>query len=211
LQEVLIGTPRAAPGDQTIEGILIQLRERQIARERVVTYQEQEIAATQERSLNEAKATALMQTQLTNSKVTITIKENDGAATVALAKKKGEEVEIMARANAERVRQEGAGEASKIEAIGFANAEATKRQVDAYGGPQYRLAEITFANLFKAIQEGKQDVVPKTLVVNGGGGALNGLITAGLAGLMPKIEQMVKDADKGKPEAEPARASNGAA
>jgi uncharacterized membrane protein YqiK len=42
LQEVLIGTPRAAAGDQTIENILIQLRSRQIAREQVETYQEQE-------------------------------------------------------------------------------------------------------------------------------------------------------------------------
>src|SRR6201995_5313461 len=54
LQEVLIGTPRAAAvGDQTIENILIQLRSRQIAREQVETYREQEKAATQERTLNE--------------------------------------------------------------------------------------------------------------------------------------------------------------
>src|SRR5690349_17069905 len=45
LQEVLIGTPRAASsGDQTIENILIQLRSRQIAREQVTTFQEQEKA-----------------------------------------------------------------------------------------------------------------------------------------------------------------------
>src|SRR5246500_652468 len=35
LQEVLIGTPRAPAGDQTIENILIQLRSRQVAREQV--------------------------------------------------------------------------------------------------------------------------------------------------------------------------------
>src|SRR5215470_14403262 len=37
LQEVLIGTPRAAGSDQTIEHILIQLRTRQVAREQVTT------------------------------------------------------------------------------------------------------------------------------------------------------------------------------
>src|SRR6202046_3714243 len=58
LQEVLIGTPRAAAGDRTIEDILFQLRSRQVAREQVATYQEQEKAAVQERTLNEAKATA---------------------------------------------------------------------------------------------------------------------------------------------------------
>jgi hypothetical protein len=62
LQEVLIGTPRASAGDQTIENILIQLRMRQVAREQVTTYQEQEKAAVQERTLNEAKATAAAQT-----------------------------------------------------------------------------------------------------------------------------------------------------
>ncbi len=35
LQEVLIGTPRASQGDQTIENILIQLRSRQVAREQI--------------------------------------------------------------------------------------------------------------------------------------------------------------------------------
>jgi hypothetical protein len=32
LQEVLIGTPRAAAGDRIIEDILFQLRSRQVAR-----------------------------------------------------------------------------------------------------------------------------------------------------------------------------------
>src|SRR5690349_2064180 len=51
LQEVLIGTPRAPQGDQTIENILIQLRSRQVAREQVTTFQEQEKAAVQGRTL----------------------------------------------------------------------------------------------------------------------------------------------------------------
>src|SRR5260221_8915197 len=81
LQEVLIGTPRAATtGDQTIENILIQLRERQIARERVATFQEQEKAAVQERTLNEARATAAAQTALTQSAIQIRVQENEGSA-----------------------------------------------------------------------------------------------------------------------------------
>src|SRR5689334_17781498 len=81
LQEVLIGTPRAAPGDQTIENILIQLRMRQVAREQVETFQEQEKAAIQERTLNEAKATAAAQSALTQSLIQIKVNENEGAAT----------------------------------------------------------------------------------------------------------------------------------
>ena len=80
LQEVLIGTPRASQGDQTIENILIQLRSRQVAREQVTTFQEQEKAAVQERTLNEAKATAAAQTALTQSLIQIKVHENDGAA-----------------------------------------------------------------------------------------------------------------------------------
>jgi uncharacterized membrane protein YqiK len=71
LQEVLIGTPRAAAGDRTIEDILFQLRSRQVAREQVTTFQEQEKAAVQERTLNEAKATAAAQIALTQSLIQI--------------------------------------------------------------------------------------------------------------------------------------------
>jgi uncharacterized membrane protein YqiK len=73
LQEVLIGTPRAPAGDQTIENILIQLRSRQVAREQVETFQEQEKAAVQERTLNEAKATAAAQTALTQSLIQVKV------------------------------------------------------------------------------------------------------------------------------------------
>ncbi len=87
LQEVLIGTPRAAAGDQTIENILIQLRSRQVAREQVTTYQEQEKAAVQERTLNEARATAAAQIALTQSLIQVKVHENEGAA--ALARDRG--------------------------------------------------------------------------------------------------------------------------
>src|SRR5258708_34194663 len=67
LQEVLIGTPKPQANDQTVERILVQLRERQIAVEQVATYKRQGEAAVEERSLNEVRATAEMQTKLTQS------------------------------------------------------------------------------------------------------------------------------------------------
>jgi uncharacterized membrane protein YqiK len=49
LQEVLIGTPRASSTDSNqIEKVLQQLRERQVAEERVATYEKQRIAAESE-------------------------------------------------------------------------------------------------------------------------------------------------------------------
>jgi uncharacterized membrane protein YqiK len=98
LQEVLIGTPRASQGDQTIENILIQLRSHQVAREQVTTFQEQEKAAVQKRALNEAKATAAAQTALTQSLIQIKVHENDGAAALARAQKDAETVKVTAAA-----------------------------------------------------------------------------------------------------------------
>ena len=106
LQEVLIGTPRAAAGDQTIENILLQLRSRQVAREQVETFQEQEKAAVQERTLNEAKAAAAAQIALTQSLIQIKVHENEGAAALARALKDAETVKVTAAAVGERSRLE---------------------------------------------------------------------------------------------------------
>src|SRR4030095_12172497 len=64
LEEVLIGTPASPPGDNKIENILTQLRQRQIAEEQVETYARQEKAAAKERELREAEARARVQQSL---------------------------------------------------------------------------------------------------------------------------------------------------
>ncbi len=73
LQEVLIGTPRANEGENEIEQILFQLRERQIAKEKVETYQEQEKAYVQERTLREQSAKAEQQALITASEIAVTV------------------------------------------------------------------------------------------------------------------------------------------
>jgi hypothetical protein len=169
LQEVLIGTPRAAPGDQTIENILIQLRMRQVAREQVETFQEQEKAAIQERTLNEAKATAAAQSALTQSLIQIKVNENEGAATLARAQKDAETRKVTAAAVGEQSRLEGQGEADRVLAVGAANAQATKLSVDAYGGPEFRLAEQNFAKFADALTRINQPLVPQFLMSGGQG------------------------------------------
>src|SRR5690348_1388670 len=169
LQEVLIGTPRASTGDQTIENILIQLRSRQVAREQVTTFQEQEKAATQERTLNEAKATAAAQSALTQSTIQIRVHENEGAAALARAQKDAETVKVTAAASGEKSRLEGQGEADRTLAIGSANAQATKLSVDAYGGPEYRLAEQNFSRFADALTKINQPLVPQFLMSGGQG------------------------------------------
>ncbi len=199
LQEVLIGTPRASTGDQTIENILIQLRMRQVAREQVTTYQEQEKAAVQERTLNEAKATAAAQTALTQSLIQVQVQQNEGSAALARAQKDAETVKVTAAAVGERSRLEGQGEADRTLAIGTANAQSTKLSVDAYGGPEYRLAEQNFTRFAEALTKITQPIVPQFLMSGGqgqdGGGGLipTALLSSMFGRLMPDMLEKLKD------------------
>jgi len=203
LQEVLIGTPRAPAGDQTIENILIQLRSRQVAREQVTTYQEQEKAAVQERTLNEAKATAAAQTALTQSLIQVKVHENEGAAALARAQKDAETVKVTAAAVGERSRLEGQGEADKTLAIGTANAQATKLSVDAYGGPEYRLAEQNFSRFADALTKINQPLVPQFLMSgaqgleNNGGLIPTAMLSSMFGRMMPDaLEKLKEEAPK---------------
>src|SRR6476619_1674953 len=65
--DVLIGKPDTAEMGGKIETLLEQLRLRQLSLEQVETYAKQVTAAEKLRALNEAQATASMQTKLTNS------------------------------------------------------------------------------------------------------------------------------------------------
>jgi uncharacterized membrane protein YqiK len=208
LQEVLIGTPRAPVGDQTIENILIQLRSRQVAREQIETYKEQENAAVQERTLNEAKATAAAQLALTQSLIQVQVHQNEGAAALARAQKDAETVKVTAAAAGERSRLEGQGEADRVLAIGTANAQATKLSVDAYGGPEYRLAEQNFTRFAEALTKISQPIVPQFLMSGGAQteGNSAGLIpTAMLSSMfgqmMPQAMERLKDQAPGNGKA----------
>src|SRR5262249_7766 len=123
LQEVLIGTPRpSANGDDQIERILVQLRQRQIADEQVGTYDRQQPAAQKERELREAEARAAQQSAITQSELSIQVKENEGRARLAGSMQDAEQTRALARAEADRTRYLGEGEARKV--ISLAGAEA---------------------------------------------------------------------------------------
>jgi hypothetical protein len=186
LQEVLIGTPHSSGGvNEQIEQILIQLRERQVAKEKVETYQLKEQAATQERTLREAEAKAEQQKGITASQISIEIKNNEGRAALAFAQQTAERVKVEAGANAtrvkveaeataERLRLEGEGEAKKVEQVGLAQARATQAQVNAFGGPQFQLTQQVMARFAEAIERGKIDIVPKVMVSGSGGDGKDG-------------------------------------
>ena len=60
-------------------------------------------------------------------------------------------MKVTAAAVGEKSRLEGQGEADRTLAIGTANAQATKLSVDAYSGPEYRLAEQNFSRFADAL------------------------------------------------------------
>ena len=181
LEEVLIGTPRSPEGDTRIEQILAQLRDRQIAVEKLETYQKQRVAADKERELKEAMAIAEQQTMLTQSEINIKVQENSGRAELQRAQQDAERVKTLAGADAQRIKLLADGEATRIKLTAEADAErearvgigraiAIEEQVRAYGGPQLQLIQEVMTKLASAIEIAKIPIVPSTYVQMGGGG-----------------------------------------
>lgn len=179
LQEVLIGTPRAADGNNQIEQILTQLRQRQLADEQVGTYERQAIAAQKERELREAEAKAKQQTAITESQLSIQVQENQGKANLARSQQEAAQTRTLAEAEAARIQLLGEGEAKKVIAlaaaeaekvtkVGLAQAEAIESQVAASGGARYQLARQIAERLAQALETSGVDVVPR-IQVNGSG------------------------------------------
>lgn len=193
LQEVLIGTPRpSAKGDDQIERILTQLRQRQIADEQVGTYERQRLAAQKERELREAEAKAQQQTAITQSELSIQVQENEGRAALARSTQDAEQTRTLAQADADRIRMLGEGEARKVIAlagaeaervtkVGLAQAQAIESQVAASGGARYQLTRQVVERFAEALEKSGVDVVPKVSISGaegqGGGSLLQALMT----------------------------------
>jgi uncharacterized membrane protein YqiK len=185
LQEVLIGTPRAAVGNDQIEKVLQQLRERQVAEEQVTTYQKQRIAAEGEKELRAAQARAHQQTSITESELSITVQENQGKAAVKRATQEAEQTRTLARAEADRIRIVGEGEAAKTIALagaeaeritrtGLATAETIEKQAAASGGAQYQLTRQVIERLADALEKSGVDIVPRVQISTGGASGAEG-------------------------------------
>lgn len=156
LEEVLIGTPSASTNDHRIEDMLTQLRERQIAREQIETYNQQQQAATKEIELREAQARAEQQTVLTQSLIKIQIEENTGKADLQRALQEAAKTKALAEANAEQEAR-----------IGIGKAIAIRKQVQAYGGPEYQVVQEVMSRFTEAIREQGIPIVPNTVITSG--------------------------------------------
>ncbi len=158
LEEVLIGTPSSSKHDNKIEIILSQLRDRQVALEQIETYSQQEKAAIKERELNEAISKAEQQRNLTQSEINIKIQDNAGRAEYQKSLHQAEKIKAL-----------GIAEADREAKLGIGKAVAISEQVKAYGGPKYQVLQDIVANYTKAIESGKIQIVPNTLVTMGSG------------------------------------------
>jgi uncharacterized membrane protein YqiK len=214
LQEVLIGTPRPSiKGDNQIEKILTQLRQRQIADEQVGTYERQKLAAEKERELREAEAKAQQQTAITQSELSIQVQQNAGKANLARSRQEADQTRTLAEAEADRMRLLGEGEAKRVVAlaaaeaervskVGLAQAEAIKSQVEASGGARYQLTRQVAERFAQALETSGVDVVPKVSITGAGGEAGGSVIQALLTMLMAeKLELPVVEEGRSRPGA----------
>ena len=188
-QEVLIGTPKPQPGDNRIENIMSQLRDRQIAREQVETFAQKQIAADKQRELNEAEKRAEKQAELTSSLVDISIKDNNGAALVKAAERRRQEMESLAQGEKFRQENEGAGRASAIKAVGEAEAAAIKAKSDALEGEgaDKQLMQTVMLRLAEAFETARVPLVPQ-IQVGGGSGDGGGNAFGTLLSLMNSLK-----------------------
>jgi uncharacterized membrane protein YqiK len=193
LQEVLIGTPHGNNGDasgQRIDTILNQLRDRQVAKEQMETYDQQQQAAIKERTLREAQAHTQIQTDLTKSEINVKIKTNEGDAAIAAATKEAQVININADAERKRQIAIGEGRAAATESVGKAEASAIRAKAEALTGEGARMQLINdlgkqFAD---ALREGQIAIVPKIALGADGANALSTLAQLANAFMAEKLD-----------------------
>jgi len=189
-QEVLIGTPKPAKGDNRIEDILSQLRDRQIAKEQIETFGQKQVAADKQRELNEAEQRAAKQSELTASLVDISIKDNQGAASVKAAERRRAEIQALAEADQFKQEKEGQGRASAIRAVGEAEASAIQAKSDAMegAGADKQMMQTVMLRLAEAFENGRIPLVPQIQVGGSSGGEGGGNALTGLIGMMSALK-----------------------
>jgi uncharacterized membrane protein YqiK len=171
--DVLIGKPDTAEAGGKIETLLEQLRLRQLSLEQVETYAKQVTASEKLRALNEAQATAAMQTKLTNSLVQVQIVENEAEAQLAKARKEAEQKIITAQAESQQRILAGRGEGARILQEGLSEASVMVRKIQSFTDPRLYALSIVAQNLARS----SQPLVPERVFIAGGG---NGHATDGL-------------------------------
>jgi hypothetical protein len=182
--DVLIGKPDTEEKDGKIEGLLEQLRLRQLSIEQLETYERQKAASLKQRELNEAIAQTEMQTSLTNARVKAQIAESEGEAELARARKQGEKTVVLSEAELAKARRQaeqtlvlaeadskqavlhGRGEAQRILQVGLSEASVLMRKISSFGDPRVYAA----TQLGRELAKSSQPLVPERVFLVGGSG-----------------------------------------
>jgi uncharacterized membrane protein YqiK len=180
--DVLIGKPAHVDGDDKIETLLEQLRQRQLSNEQLETFERRKEAAKKLQDLNAAQAQADMQTALTNAQMEARIAENHGEAELARSRKQAEQTIVVADAALGRARREaeqkivlaeadsrermlaGRGESQRVMQVGLSEAAVLSRKISSFGDPRlYAVNEVA-----ERLANSAQPLVPQRLFITGG-------------------------------------------
>src|SRR4029453_18982580 len=148
-----------------IETLFDQLRMRRLADEQRATYAKQEEAAQQQVALNQAKAKAERQTELTQSAIAVEIAKNRGQAEFAEAEQLAKKQVTLAEGEARAKELIGKGESSRIAQVGLAAAAVTLQKVSAYRDPRLYALNVFADQFSKSIQP----LVPSRLFISNAG------------------------------------------
>ena len=171
------------------EELMKTLTDRKIAEQEEITFETQRKAQDMRKALEASKAVADMQGQIVNAQQQVEISQRQAESAVKKAEGEAKSVEInanananakmvMAKADAEQINLTGSAEANKIEAIGRANAESYRLQVEAMGNDNFAKLKVT-----EEIGKGHIKIIPEILINGsgeGGNGAINGLVATQL-------------------------------
>jgi hypothetical protein len=138
---------------------------RRLAEEQRATYAKQEEAAQQQVALNQAKAKAERQTELTQSAIAVEIAKNRGQAEFAEAEQLAKKQVTLAEGEARAKELIGKGESSRIAQVGLAEAAVTLQKVSAYRDPRLYALNV-FADQFS---KSVQPLVPSRLFISNAG------------------------------------------
>jgi hypothetical protein len=138
---------------------------RRLADEQRATFAKQEEAAKQQVALNQAKAKAERQTELTQSAIAVEIAANRGQAQFAEAEQLAKKQVALAEGEARSKELIGKGESSRIAQIGLAEAAVTMQKVGAYRDPRLYALNV-FADQFS---KSVQPLVPSRLFISNTG------------------------------------------
>jgi uncharacterized membrane protein YqiK len=166
---VLIGRPESVgtqydAGEDPIEALFDQLRQRRLAEEQILTYGQQKRAAAELRELADAQAQAQQQTELTQTRVQVDIAANRGAAELEEARRLAERDVVRAQGSSKSEELLGAGQSARIAQTGRAEAEVAARKVAAFGDA--RLLALTL--LGAELATSQQPLVPDRVTSLGG-------------------------------------------